>query len=388
MSDLPGAGVDPSMLWPWLNRHPDLDWLEVGEALGCVPIATIKSMIASARTREDALRQHLLRNLRRYFRDGVLDATWQTGEYFEDLALSNTAENRQDSFVSPEQMEGAEFWLAVAWVGAGIDLASGVKVLALLRGGAHLADALRAVGHAGKEAALLAETAGKNLVDELRRLVPNIELDPAFATAGGPGGLPYDRVVRGPQVPNEEVRALRPDGWAARVEDGDELGELSWSGGGRSSQAEPQSYLDNLAEEGIHPAGTVRAGMARRPRHHVFPDEHRTWFEDHGFVGEWDIDNFTVEMDGGFHAAIHGGGDWKTGRALSKAKGGGKDLTPEMQAELDAWAGEWNTMVMDALLTTEADLGRKLTRDEAFEVVSDVMERFGISPDFVPYRSP
>ena len=126
--------------------------------------------------------------------------------------------------------------------------------------------------------------------------------------------------------------------------------------------------------------------MARRPRHHVFPDEHRTWFEDHGFVGEWDIDNFTVEMDGGFHAAIHGGGDWKTGRALSEARGGGKDLTPEMQAELDAWAGEWNTTVMANLRKTEELLGVPLPRDEVREIVESEMRRFGILVDYVPYR--
>ena len=143
------------------------------------------------------------------------------------------------------------------------------------------------------------------MVDELGRLAPQVDLGPALAHAG-PGGVPYDRVVRQAQVPNQKVRELYPDGWAARVDGGDELGALSWGSGGRARQTEPQSYLDNLAEEGIHPAGAVRAGMARRPRHHVFPDEHREWFEDRGFVGEWGIDNFTVEMDAGFHSAIHG----------------------------------------------------------------------------------
>ena len=49
---------------------------------------------------------------------GVADASWQTGEYFEDLALSNAAENGDDALVSPEQLRGADYWLAVAWVSA------------------------------------------------------------------------------------------------------------------------------------------------------------------------------------------------------------------------------------------------------------------------------
>ncbi|MFK7928319.1 MAG: hypothetical protein AB8H79_09015 [Myxococcota bacterium] len=124
--------------------------------------------------------------------------------------------------------------------------------------------------------------------------------------------------------------------------------------------------------------------MARRPRHHAFPNEQRTWFEDRGFVGDWDIDNFTIKLD----QRVHGGGDWRSGRALSEAKASASDLTPQMRAALDAWAGEWNTTVMRRLEAAEALLGRTLTRDEAMELVLEELTNFGLEPNFTHYGSP
>lgn len=148
----------------------------------------------------------------------------------------------------------------------------------------------------------------------------------------------------------------------------------------------------DIEAQGSRVTGKVGAGMRRRPRHHVFPDEHRAWFEDHGFVGEWDIDHLCVELDEGFHQAVHGGGDWRVGRALSKARDSGQGFTPEMQAQLDAWTGEWNTTVMRRLDAAEeikrTRFGDKatLTRDEVVEEVRIEMARFGIEPRFVRYR--
>ncbi|GIX00059.1 MAG: hypothetical protein KatS3mg111_3391 [Pirellulaceae bacterium] len=45
----------------------------------------------------------------------------------------------------------------------------------------------------------------------------------------------------------------------------------------------------------------VRAGAARPPRYHIFPQEHRQWFAERGF----DIDKVTVELDQGTHSALH-----------------------------------------------------------------------------------
>ncbi|MFK7928316.1 MAG: hypothetical protein AB8H79_09000, partial [Myxococcota bacterium] len=175
---------------------------------------------------------------------GVVDAAWQTAEYFEDASLSNTAEDKSQGLMSPEQMQGAEFWLAVAWVSAGIDLASGIKVVGLLRAGASIGKALRTAGHVGKEAKLIGATLAKNVGAELRRLGSHIDADPAWAMAGGRGAGPYDRVGRTPQVPNEDVRALRPDGWASEGSEGSNVHAMSmgdqegflpdtWSGGER-----------------------------------------------------------------------------------------------------------------------------------------------------------
>jgi hypothetical protein len=80
--------------------------------------------------------------------------------------------------------------------------------------------------------------------------------------------------------------------------------------------------------EGVGIASATRAGMARPPRHHVFPQEKRSWFEARGMKGAQDIDRFTVPLEVGHHQAIHGGGNWRLGRT---------------------WSGEWNNKVMQVL---------------------------------------
>jgi hypothetical protein len=112
---------------------------------------------------------------------------------------------------------------------------------------------------------------------------------------------------------------------------------------------------------------TVReAGMANKPKHHVFPQEHRAWFEERGFVGERDIDNFTVQLDEATHQAIHGGGNWKLARK--------------------EWDGEWNKVVMRELMSEERRLGRKLTFDEIKTRVEKTMARYAISTNYVKYK--
>lgn len=37
--------------------------------------------------------------------------------------------------------------------------------------------------------------------------------------------------------------------------------------------------------------------MAKRPQHHVMPDEFRKWFEKRGFTGATSMDPFCVEQD-------------------------------------------------------------------------------------------
>ena len=117
----------------------------------------------------------------------------------------------------------------------------------------------------------------------------------------------------------------------------------------------------------MHEAGKQGIGAARKPRHHVFPQEHREWFEERGFVGEHDIDNYTIEMDQSSHQAIHGGGNWQRGRT---------------------WDGEWNCRIMKQLRNYERHLGRRATVDEVLMRARLEMLRVGIESDFVPYGAP
>ena len=107
------------------------------------------------------------------------------------------------------------------------------------------------------------------------------------------------------------------------------------------------------------------AGTARSPRHHVLPQEHREFFEQRGFTGDLDIDNFTVELDTAHHQAQHGGGNWQMGRE---------------------WAGEWNQRVMFTLRNREQQLGRRMTVAEIMGRVEALMKRRDIPLRFVPYR--
>jgi len=111
--------------------------------------------------------------------------------------------------------------------------------------------------------------------------------------------------------------------------------------------------------------GRAGAGMAEPPRHHVMPKEFREWFENRGFTGEMDIDQFCVELQQAHHQAIHGGGDWKLGRR---------------------WPGEWNWMIMDRLSKAESEAGRMLTRNEVLRIVARNMRDYKIPMNFVSGR--
>lgn len=105
--------------------------------------------------------------------------------------------------------------------------------------------------------------------------------------------------------------------------------------------------------------------MAEPPRHHVLPREHRAWFEERGFTGAMDIDQFCVRFEAASHQAIHGGGSWRLGRT---------------------WPDEWNQMIMRALTTAEKETGRMLTRGEILKVVARNMRNYRIPMSFVPGR--
>ncbi|WP_330166764.1 MULTISPECIES: DUF2380 domain-containing protein [unclassified Corallococcus] len=131
----------------------------------------------------------------------------------------------------------------------------------------------------------------------------------------------------------------------------------------------PKGVRDALGDSpevrGMQVTGRAGAGMSDAPKHHVLPQEHREWFERRGFKGDMDIDNFCVRLDQADHEAIHGGGNWKLGRI---------------------WPGEWNRMIMDALLQAETRTGRLLTRDGILKEVARHMRDYRIPMNFTSVR--
>ena len=115
----------------------------------------------------------------------------------------------------------------------------------------------------------------------------------------------------------------------------------------------------------MHETGKAGAGMAEAPRHHVLPQEHRAWFEQRGFKGAMDIDQFCVRMERAEHEAIHGGGSWRLGRT---------------------WPDEWSRMLMGELRNAETAAGRILTRSEILNTVAKLMKDYRIPMIFVSGR--
>lgn len=95
------------------------------------------------------------------------------------------------------------------------------------------------------------------------------------------------------------------------------------------------------------------------PKHHIFPQQHRKWFNDRGV----DIDRYTIKLTEGDHSALHFGG--------GKGKGGG-------------W---WNDQIMRELLKQEQRVGRQLTRREILREGARLRRRAGLRHVKVePYR--
>ncbi|MFP2934563.1 DUF2380 domain-containing protein, partial [Pyxidicoccus sp. 3LG] len=131
----------------------------------------------------------------------------------------------------------------------------------------------------------------------------------------------------------------------------------------------PEGLRDALGDSpevrGMKVTDRAGAGMSARPKHHVMPQEHRAWFEQRGFKGDMDIDNFCVRLERAHHEAIHGGGNWRLGRT---------------------WPGEWNQLIMRDLLKAEARAGRMLTRNAILKIVAENMKRYDIPMKFTKGR--
>ncbi len=121
--------------------------------------------------------------------------------------------------------------------------------------------------------------------------------------------------------------------------------------------------LDEALENGeISETTAQRMGIERHPRHHGFPQEHRPFFEDRGI----EIDNYTFELPGAEHQAIHGGGDWNLGR--------------------EAWDDEWNQQIMDRIDIAEGIEGRQLTPNELLEILDDQLDWAKIPDNPIPFK--
>ncbi|NRD51902.1 DUF2380 domain-containing protein [Corallococcus sp. AB030] len=132
----------------------------------------------------------------------------------------------------------------------------------------------------------------------------------------------------------------------------------------------PKGVRDALGDSpevrGMRVTGRSGAGMSDAPKHHVLPQEHREWFEQRGFRGDMDIDQFCVRLEQAHHEAIHGGGNWKLGRT---------------------WPGEWNRLIMEVLRDAEAEAGRRLTRNTVLRIVGENMKIYDIPMSFTKGRS-
>jgi len=100
------------------------------------------------------------------------------------------------------------------------------------------------------------------------------------------------------------------------------------------------SCYDDIADLPL--VNKVRAGAARPPRHHIFPQEHRQWFKDRGFA----IDKVTAPLDQGTHSALHTMG--------------------------------WNEEIMERLLAAEAKAGRQLKPKEIWKEGYGFMREWGL----------
>jgi hypothetical protein len=233
--------------------------------------------------------------------------------------------------------------------------------------GAHLAKAAAIIGVDGT-LAILTHKGGKSLESK----GPQGPLfKPEFVT---PNGAPLPTATALPQsvpMPKPPITTLPH---VPNSNSGDDALTVGGATGGepasKAAEARKNDWRDLFGDgpetKAMREVTAREAGMANKPKHHVFPQEHRAWFEERGFVGERDIDNFTVQLDEATHQAIHGGGNWKLARK--------------------EWDGEWNKIVMRELMGEERRLGRKLTFDEAKTRVEKIMARYAISTNYVKYK--
>jgi Predicted lipoprotein of unknown function (DUF2380) len=164
------------------------------------------------------------------------------------------------------------------------------------------------------------------------------------------------------KTPTTYAKAVTPDGQITRIPIEDIPGSDRLMMEGERGE---NIYGEGPEAEAITERSRSAAGLARPPRHHVFPREYRPWFEARGFKGVLDIDKFTVELDPAEHQAIHGGGNWRLGRT---------------------WRGEWNRMMMERLFEEQSKSDHRLNVEEITAIVKYYMVKYNINKPFVDYR--
>ncbi len=217
--------------------------------------------------------------------------------------------------------------------------------------GAHLARAVATIGVDGTLAALT-HKGGKAVENN----VPRGPLSaPQLAT---PNGAPRPNAAA---IPQSVPLAKPPITTLPHIPNGgsDDAPSVGGATGGeptaKAAEARKNDWRDLFGDgpeaKAMREVTAREAGMAN---------------EERGFVGERDIDNFTVQLDEATHQAIHGGGNWKLARK--------------------EWDREWNKVVMRELMSEERRLGRKLTFDEVKTRVEKTMARYAISTNYVKYK--
>jgi hypothetical protein len=197
---------------------------------------------------------------------------------------------------------------------------------------------------------------------------------PALATASSPmkGGA---QATTGVSIGPSTVGPAAAGNVALRLRDKDngESGSLFDSRGDESSvidepeleaaathERDPNREMDPrmASENGVGVLHSARLGIQRPPFHHLLPQEKLGFFQARGFPGR-EIDNFCVRLTELQHEIVHGGN-----QSLARRH------WPEH---------EWNTAVMKALEEQEAELGRRLRRNEILRTVEKLRVEFKIA---------
>jgi hypothetical protein len=102
-----------------------------------------------------------------------------------------------------------------------------------------------------------------------------------------------------------DPRSREAAGWGPGIDVGsedDEIGNTTSTYSIRPTHLSDAELNQLLSRPDMKVTDTKGAGAARSPRHHLFPQPYREWFWDHHLI---DIDRYTIEMNWGWHSAIH-----------------------------------------------------------------------------------